>query len=757
MVLQHKKIQSLGDFFTELGKRSEKGVYFYRINKYSGEIAEFLYDYYDAARRCGVVIEGKIQNPTQNNLEYYSEIMGMDFQLSMGFIQSGLKKWLPRMREKQCETVAGSIYDTLDDLRKKGKTENMLKNAYIKFMCWLYYKFERIVNQLGQENVPKLLYVGTVSNYELLLISILSNAGCDVVLVQTAGDGEYRKLDPDLERSCEYTVEGGSCFPEDFSLRRLREEVEKTRENRKLFKDAENLINCTNAWAQGKGLKDILTPPPLRGDRKDVFYNCYCRITGVEDKLTYANELYQFWLSLKNEKRHTVVVNGKVPDPTTEEISQIRRGNYTDLNQMLEELQKNIRYPASKTLRALLVRAFTEIMTEEEKLSPGGNLNRLMNKAVYLLCWIRRYQDQLFVNWKLPDTGCFIHMGGCKGINEAMFMKFLARIPVDVLILCPNVSEHCCLEDSLLYEIHCNNSMVMGRFPEMDGQLHIGTAAYHAERDLDTILYNDSVIFRDRQFIKANTISLKTMDREIRLLWESDMKYRPGFSTVDGVVNLPVIFAKISGVKDSNVENYWISIKQLITPETVVVDHPPYMTAATPNPVKAHAVGFFRNGRLQRKRIKASPAYQYGFLREEMQDYILDKLEFLINQKLIRGTFENGTEYTIISVALNLPREVTRLIQNFDFTKKNPKLIYINTTEILISPEDTIYATFLNLLGFDVIFFVPTGYNMEGHFNGKLMEEHQTGEYLYDLQVPDWNIVPLTIHTSWRDRLFRRG
>ena len=140
-----------------------------------------------------------------------------------------------------------------------------------------------------------------------------------------------------------------------------------------------------------------------------------------------------------------------------------------------------------------------------------------------------------------------------------------------------------------------------------------------------------------------------------------------------------------------------------------------------------------------------------------MQDYILDKLEFLINQKLIRGTFENGTEYTIISVALNLPREVTRLIQNFDFTKKNPKLIYINTTEILISPEDTIYATFLNLLGFDVIFFVPTGYNMEGHFNGKLMEEHQTGEYLYDLQVPDWNTVPLTIHTSWRDRLFRRG
>ena len=41
MVLEHKEIQSLSDFFTELGKRREKGVYFYRINGYSEEIGDF--------------------------------------------------------------------------------------------------------------------------------------------------------------------------------------------------------------------------------------------------------------------------------------------------------------------------------------------------------------------------------------------------------------------------------------------------------------------------------------------------------------------------------------------------------------------------------------------------------------------------------------------------------------------------------------------------------------------------------------------
>ena len=752
MVLEHKEIQSLSDFFTELGKRREKGVYFYRINGYSEEIGRFLYDYYDAAGKCGVIVEGKIPNPTEGNLSYYYEMMGNDFQLSMGFIMSGLQKWLPRMNRSQNENVAASIYDSLEELRRAGKTENMLKNSYIKFMCWLYYKFERIVNQLGQQNVPKILYVGSISNYELLLISVLSNAGCDVVLAEPMGDEAYLKLDPQSQKSTLYTGENVGGFPADFSLKKLRAEVE----NQKLFGSKDGLINCTNAWIEGSGLADILKAPEQRGDREDLFYNCYLRIGGVEDKLTYANDLYQFYLELKNQKRQTVIVNGSIPNPTTDEIMKIRRNHYTGVEQMIADLQMNIQYPVSPVLQAVLCRAFAEVMKLEAG-EPEINLNRLMNKSVYLLCWIRRYQNQIFKNWKKNDTGCFIHLGACQNVNEVLFMKFLARVPVDVLILCPDRNEHCMLEDALLYEINYETSMKLDQFPEQNAQLHIGTAAYHAERELDTLMYNDSVIFRDQQFTKANTISLQTMDREIKLLWNTEMKYRPNFSTADGTVNMPVIFSKISGVKDRKTEGYWISIKQLMTPETVVIDHPPFLTSTSPNPIKMYAAEFFRNGKLQRRKIRNHPAYPYGFLREEMQEYILDKLEALIEQRLIRGTFENGTEYTIISVALNLPKQVTRLIQNFDFTKKNPKLIYINASEVLITLEDSVYAAFLNLLGFDVLFFVPTGYNMDNHFNQRLMEEHQTGDFMYDLQVPDWNTIPLTAHTSWRDRLFRKG
>ena len=478
---------SLDDFFVEMSKRREKRAYFYRINRTSDVVERFLYQYYDTARRTGVVVDGRIANPTEGNLSYYGEIMGMDFRLSTGFIAESLKKWLPRLDERQRESVAYSIYDCLDKLRKAGKTENMLKNAYIKFMCWLYYKFERIVGRLGENNVPKILYCGVISNYELLLITILNRAGCDVLLVQTAGDEEYRKLDPASERSDVYDVPEGKAFPKDFSLRQLCRKFEQEEQNRKIFGDGAGIRNCTNAWIGGEGLADILKAPADRGGMPDLFYNCYCRIRGVEDKLTYANELYQFYLALQNEKRRVVVENGRIPKPTPDEIMRIRRGNYGTLEQMLLDLQTNIQCPASKELRGLLAKAFAEVITEESK-EAGMNLHRLLNKAVYLLCWIKRYQGRLFQNWKLPEVGCFIYMGGCKDANEALFLKYLARIPADVLILCPNLNERCCLEDTLLYEINHQVSMTLERFPEQDVQIHIGTAAYHAERELDTLM-----------------------------------------------------------------------------------------------------------------------------------------------------------------------------------------------------------------------------------------------------------------------------
>lgn len=758
-MLERTEISKLDDYFVDLGKRRSRGVYFYRINGYNQQIHDFIQRYYEEARRNGVIIEGEIPNPDNNNLAYYSEIMGMSFQMSLDFINSSLRKWLPRMTAAQRENVAGSIYNTLSGLRQAGKNDNMLKNAYIKFMCWLYYKFERIVNHLGEEKLPKILYEGIISNYELLLMNVLAIAGCDIVLLQYKGDTEYLKLDPDSAKSFDLKLQGMTSFPPAFSLKQIRKDIQDALNNERLYGTKPQITNCTNAWISGKILDDIRKDTSIRGNDERFFYNCFCRVMGVEDKLTYPNELYQLQLELKQFRRKVIIVNERIEPPTPDEIGGIRRRNYQNVNQMIADLSSNIRYTFSQELQLIMNKAFVDILLEESK-KDGANVNRLTNKGVYILCWLKRYQQQLFGNWKMPEIACFFYMGGCRNENEAAFCRFMARLPVDVIIFNPNLNQKCCLTDHLLYEINYDQSLPIKRYPEENTNLRIGTAAYHAERDLDTLMYQDTGIYRNQQYGKATAVMLQTMYEEIPILWDQELKYRPSFSTMDAVVNMPVISAKVCGVKEGLLPGYWSSIKNLITPDTTVIRKVPNITSTTPNPMKPFATEFFKNGRVQKAKIKGHKSYQYGFLREAMQDHLLDKLQFLIDQKIIKGTFENGTEYTIVSTAMNLDKNILRMIQKFDFTKKNPKLIYIITGETVLSLEDTIYAIYLNQIGFDILFFVPTGYQcIEQHLNHSYVEEHQIGEYIYDLQIPDFDTISSNVNArpSWRDIIFKRG
>ena len=682
----------------------------------------------------------------------------MNFYMNMEFISVSLKKWLPRMNDYQRNNVAVSIYNTLGDLQKAGKNENMLKNAYIKFMCWLYYKFERIVNLLGQEKVPKILYEGSISNYELLLISVLCHAGCDIVLLQYQGDAAYLKLDANSSFSYEFKIDNATPFPSDFNLKWIRQQIQNDFTNARLYGEKPKYVNCTNAWITGEILEDIKQNVTVRGKNDAFFYNCFCIMNGVKDKITYMNELYQLQLELKNNKRRIVIVDDAIPAPSNEEIASIRRRTYTKLDQMLSDLVVNIQYSFNIELQRLMIKAFLDVLLEEAK-KPQMNINKMTNKAVYMLCWLKRYQAELFSSWKMPQISCFILMGGCKSETEALFLKILARLPIDVLILNPNLNIKSTIYDKLLYEVNYETSMNVTKFPRENADIKLGTVAYHAERELDTIMYQDSGLYRNQQYQKANAVNLQTMYEEIKILWNEELKYRPNFLITDDIVNLPVICAKVSGVKNSDITSYWISVKELMTQDTYVIQNVPFIESTAYNPLKEHTTEFFKNGKLQKNKIKNHADYQYRFLREEMQEHMLDKLQILINQALIKGTFQNGTEYTIVATALNLPKDILRLIQKFDFTKKNPKIIYINTGEKASSLEDSILIAFLNLIGFDILSFVPTGYqNIENYFNKELMEEHQIGDYIYDMQVP--NFATLSLNTrpkSWRDIIFKRN
>ena len=755
-MFQLGRIEKLHDYFSACSRRREQAVFFYRVAGYSGEVAAFLTQYDQAARTNGVVIEGRIPNPDPKQLDYLAEMMGSDFQLDAGFLTQKLTRWLPRLTGAQREAVVTAMTATLQDLQAHGKNENMLRNAYIKYMCWLYYKFERILGRLGGDELPKILYDGTVSSYELQLLVILARAGADIVLLERAGDAGYLRCDPTSQYAQLYQAPGLTPFPADFSLRQLREQGRQQAERQKLYGAPAGIAPCTNAWMKAPDVKEILTAVRARGDDPKLFYNAFVVQYGVEDKLLFPSDMVAFYQQLKREGRKVCLENGRLPPPTPEEIAAVRRRNHQTAEQLAADLAANLQYPNNQQLQTLMRQAFLDVVLEEDK-TVGGNLNRLLNKAVYLVAWMKRYQKDLFQNWQAPEVGVFLLFGACSGDNEALFLRLLAKLPVDVLVLLPDLNAPCVLKDPALLDLHKEHSLPMTDFPVEPSQMRVRTAAYQAEREMDSILYQNTGLYRAKQHQKAEAVTLQTMYEEIGLLWDQELKYRPGFAAEGDTVTVPVLLEKICGIKDGPILPYWLEIKKLVTPETTLVTKLPWQTGLEANPMKPYATQFLRQGRLQREKIKQHKDYPYGILRPEIQDYLLDKLQVLLDEKLIAGTYQNGTEYTIVSTILGLPKDLLRRIQNFDFTKKNPKLIIISTTEETLSLEDSILVAFLNLVGFDILFFVPTGYqSIEKYFQKPFANEHQLGPYRYDLQVPDFR----TLHEGGKSsirKLFGRS
>ncbi|MBS5881551.1 MAG: hypothetical protein KIC55_03970 [Lachnoanaerobaculum sp.] len=732
-MLLHQKIKGLEDFFKRQNERKPKGVYFYRINSYDETILEFIRKYYDLAKREGAIIDKNIENPTADNIAYFNEIIGDKYVHGPGFMAEALKKWLPRIKDYQRASIADGIYDTLEVLRRQGKNIDILKNNFIRIMCWLYYNFYNIMERLGNDDVPKIIFWGNVNFSELSTLKILSNAGADIILVQPGGDSKYMTIDPKSEYSIDLGM-GSESFPAGFDLQWLLKQHEEDKSKRLLYSNKANAKANTNTWLSGDLFEDLKNT--RRGENTSFFYNMFARINGCDNRNTYVNNLYLLYQDLKKANRSIKVINNKITNPSVDEISKIKRGNYANENQLIMDLKKNINLK-SNTFIDVARDAFVDTMIETGKLM-NMDLNKMMNKGIYILCWFQRYIPDLLGNTDIHSPApILIYFGNVETDTESLFLNMVAKLPIDVIIFNPEKKGDK-LTGERLYEVHFEETLKVNEYPTDGNNLSMGTMAYNAERDLDTMMYSDTGMYRDMQFSKANIIKLSTTYEEINIYWKQEARFRPNFSTVDDIVNIPVMFAKISGVANSDTNTYFQNIKDLLTDTTLIYKNENiYDRNCT---VAAGVPSFFKNGRLDREGIKHSQIYKYDYLRAETQDYILDKLSELLRRKTIAGTGQNGTEYKIITIVLDLPKEILRFIQSFDFTKCPPKLIIVNTTETVISLEDSIIVAFLNLIGFDIVFFIPTGYdNVNKYFNNQIMEEHIIGNYLYDIAIPDFN------------------
>lgn len=747
------KVKELEDLFEE--RVGDSRGMMLAFQGYESSLETFFLKMSEKAMQRGVCIQDKLANPTAEQIAYFQEQLGEctePFEVSYAYVRHQCKKWLTFLSDTQAHVLSCAIHETLKRLQRMGKNESVLKNAYMKFMCWWYYHFRKCLSSIGLRPFY-VLYEGSLTAYEAYMLTCVALCGGRVGIVDYDKTAEKWKDMQEIQVYCPVVGQVLQPFPNREMIKGWKASVIATSKVQSMFGQRPSLHPCVNTWLQDVSMESI--KDMQRSQKADQMDSFYMRVDGCADRNTYANELFQLWQD-KKAQGPVLVYEGDVPVLQTSEVSWVQRPVQLEDLSIGTVIASNMS-DFTGALRNYCCHLLWDMSQQDE-----GQIGLKMNKTVMRLGILRRYQQLIKEKGAL-----FVFETEPLHAWSWQVFELLVRCGVDVLVCNPNKVPESYTSDVLLIKTE-EEVCAMQTFPKERSQATLSTTAYNAERDLDTMLYQDTGMYRDYQYKKAEPIVVRTMFEEIEQWWKEPVSVRQGFETNAEHVVIPVVYAKVLGVKDGDKRAYQKMIDRLLRENEnvyVLQGHVPleqvqiggsrssFGTSGSFGQMITSMSGLgqeIRDERVTRyniaevltnrkvdvQKVRQHEAFRFGYLQDATITFMVDRLDALLWSGIIEGVGQRGQENKLLEVFFGLPKEVIQMIQRWDFTKVNPKLVYVNTSEQVMSLEDSMFVQYLSMLGFDVVMFIPTGYNIvDGHFRKRMYTEHQLGEYVYDMRV----------------------
>lgn len=661
------------------------------FNGYCAEFEDFIKEAYKHATTCGCIVTDKLQNPTVGNVEYFQDKLGSEFACTLPFFETKFKVWLPQLNTAQSSLLAKSAYTVFEQLRSSGKNIHALKNFYTKLMCWLYYKFVNVLTKIDKGVVPVVIYVGDYGLYELRTMQILNLCGCSTAYIDLRCDETtYKEYDNDYKLSSLYKFDDVNSFPPSWSVKNIGNSIFREQKFNKALGDRSKI-------------SEVVRAESVDFDSIEPSSHCMLLVLGIDSE--WQNVLFKY----KSELHNAEFIIKSVPPVRPDEIkSSSTQFNTVDdcLLSLLNSCKEGVAFKV----------AFYETINK----FAISNIQKCI--GLYYLCL--RYK-------KLFSDGYFFVLTDSLSETTKFVIYFLTYFNVNIIVLNPSKSD-ISLDNFHVKELSDKSDIT--EYPTSQSVVSTTTVASRAETEIMGVLYNgDLGIYKEHQYSSAEVTHLNCTYEEIAILWNEELRFREGFKTEDNVVTMPTIYAKINGVSDGDYKKF-VQLLMMFKETSLVYED----TIWSGDSDSVYSAKCMLDGKVSFDKIRELPLYKYSYLREPVQRFMISKIQELLQIGVIKGIGKHGVENVLFSVILNIPEHILRALQDFDFTKKNPKLLNIRTSTTQMSLEDTILVNYLSLLGFDILFIVPTGYNvLNTHITKELYKTFECGNYKYDFKMDD--------------------
>lgn len=689
----------------------------------------FLIEQFVAAQQGGLFFKEKLPLATTDEISKAAEFTASSFENAED-IKRGLDMFLHKVN-LPCDSAQ------LAEIMARAVAEcgANKKNTYFVVLCWL-------IKYLGARP-STVLYIGSATLRELYFLYMLAAAGVKVTVVSYGLDADFNKF----PYKDEVTVKGGrnnSPIQIDFAKIDLSREA-KLAEMRAEGERVSSLVKRLDTSAAGI-FEDVLKDRKSRvignggvytEDGEIPVYSA--ALIGFDEETVYTNMLVKFKESFAGLKKQLIFIEKPLENPNADEVRVLGSVPRTSTAEMIDALAMQITLGGDPTRTALARKTLIELLNELNT----GNQTVVLNYGNKLITWLYRCTQARKYAVRYEDIPVILYYGDISQ-SEMYFLNFMSRCGFDTVYISPNKKNSALVIDKniggrmQIFELP--QSKESGVYPTKAIKMKVATVAYSAERDLDTMLYGgDTGIYRSFQFPNSQSVTLKTTFEEISILWKQEARFRTGFTTAGNLVSVPNIFAKISGVEDGNLGNYWEDVRQKLTPDTILIvkEKNP---AEEPREDLSVYRQFYRNGQYDIEKFKTSTLNKFSYLPDRVQDLLFYKLQEVVSSGFLKL---EGDELmcSVLNHGMSLTKKFTQMIQRFDFTRTIPKLIYIDAIEDTFLLWECIHLVLCNLIGFDILIYTPTGYkNLETYVSPDAFEEHIMNQFLYDVEVPKFKI-----------------
>ncbi|AFM41304.1 hypothetical protein Desaci_2351 [Desulfosporosinus acidiphilus SJ4] len=700
---------------------------------------------------------------------------------------------LQRIRE------AFAIVLNLYMLNDQPKNINIAINFVTKMLLW-FSDFGKLCSGKSLFN-PKIFYWGSPKTHEVYFLIVMFLLGCDVLVINTAHDDRFEKVDQENHFCQELRLSEELPVTPFLTRKTSTEPVKKDSTAVQLkttgVKKSLNIISKIAAEpsivvklkSSDNPFADVLIPLSKRSGYSSgqfpILPALFVRYIGVsvssdDWEAEYYNNLYNLDRTLQYSGHYLRFEDG-VPAPTPAESSLIPEEfahiTFENREDLLETILKahilpQINVPVfNNTIKQSFVDTVTLFSERQPHLTPSI----LLNFSLKLVVWINRYIPRLLAKGNstlyngegdIFNDSCFkILFYGSIKLHEVYLLIFFHRVGSDVLFVHPELegdTAFASIDDkcTLTQLIKNSTGMSVSPFPLGERLIRKSTIAYNASREIEEVIYSEDVgLYKPWQFEHYLTqpITLKTTYDELKILWSEPAKIRAEFKVQNKKVYVPNLFAKINGVTE-DLTSFWQDIKSFsLAPNTLMIKVLPFSKVNYTRQELYQADYLFNEeGYVDEEKVIKSQHYKFGYLRTSLQQFIIAKINELLFSNMLLLQIDERMKLKILMTILTMDDSLIKLIETFDFPQEIPKIIVYDRNKESFSEFDAITLAFLNLVGLDILILTPTKYNtLEQLIKPNLFDVFQLPVVKYDLNLPELQYIASSGHKqSFLSRFF---